>query len=110
VSRENDRTYREDCRPRRSADEHAASPVRGQHSTVQRISDKRSPGKPTTSGTRHEQTKAALKCYQCGEAKRSDSPGRRNPSERSRHPHSSNEKPSYAFRREAGKGNKNQGI
>jgi hypothetical protein len=53
VSRENDRTYREDGRPRRSADEHATRPVRGQHSRVQPISDKRSTGKPTTSGTSH---------------------------------------------------------
>jgi hypothetical protein len=65
VSRENDRTCREDGRPRRSADEHAASHARGQHSRVQLITDRRSTSKSTTSATRHMQTKAPLKCYEC---------------------------------------------
>ena len=60
VSRSPGQAYRDDGRPRRSADSHAASHVRSQHGRAPHSS-----GKPTKSDTRNARTKVALMCYEC---------------------------------------------
>jgi len=119
LSRSLERTYREDSSSRHSADTHAVNLTRGQHYKAPHCTEK-----PMTSGTRSSQTKAALKCNECEgmgdfttecptrlerEAKPSDSPGRKNPSELLRCSRSPNEKRPYATKREVRKGTKSQG-
>jgi len=72
-------------------------------------------GRATATNTRNAQTEAALRCYECEgirhfarecptrrkrEAKFSESPGKENPSERSRRSRSPGSKPALANRRE----------
>ena len=98
------RTRQEDCQPRRSADAtRAVSLTPGQH-----YNSPRNAGEPTTLATRNAQTTAAFRCYECEgvghfarvcptrhkrEVNSTNSPGRRNPSERSRRSRSPDDKP-----------------
>jgi hypothetical protein len=117
VSCSPDRTYRDDGRPRRSADSHAASHVCSRHGKVPH-----SKGKPTNSNTRNARTKAALKCYECEgmshfarecptrqrrKEKFFDSPGRSNKRERSRCSRS-RDRPLSTAKREDKKGTTNR--
>lgn len=110
VSRTKD-TYRRDSKSRDSADARAARHTRTQQ-------------RPTTSGTRHAQTREALRCYECEgvghfaaecptrlrrEARPPASPGRRNRRVRSRRSRSPDDKPSRTKEWEIRKETRNQG-
>jgi len=60
VSRSHGQTYRYDGKYRHSVETHAQNYVRCQHGKTSR-----SNGKPTIAGNRIEQTRAALKYYEC---------------------------------------------